>query len=57
MPTICMFRGIKIFMNYRDHLPTHFHAEYGENNCCISAVYQLKILKSSVAACQISNSK
>ncbi|MDF1617477.1 DUF4160 domain-containing protein, partial [Petrocella sp. FN5] len=24
-----MFRGIKIFMNYRDHLPPHFHAEYG----------------------------
>jgi len=36
MPTICMFRGIKIYLNYRDHLPAHFHAEYGEYTCCIS---------------------
>jgi len=36
MPTICMFRGIKIYMNYRDHQPAHFHAEYGEHRCCIS---------------------
>jgi hypothetical protein len=28
MQTICMFRGIKIYINYRDHLPPHFHAEY-----------------------------
>lgn len=32
MPTICMFRGIKIYMNYREH----FHAEYGEYDCCVS---------------------
>ncbi|MDK2946788.1 DUF4160 domain-containing protein [Geotoga petraea] len=36
MPTICMFRGIKIYINYRDHLPPHFHCEYGEFNCIIS---------------------
>lgn len=36
MPTICMFRGIKIYINYKDHLPPHFHAEYGEYNCCIT---------------------
>ncbi len=36
MPTICMFRGIKIYINYRDHLPPHFHAEYGEYDCCVS---------------------
>lgn len=36
MPTISMFRGIKIFMNYRDHLPPHFHAEYGEHKCLVS---------------------
>ena len=28
MPTICMFRGIKIYINWRDHLPPHFHATY-----------------------------
>lgn len=36
MPTICKFRGIKIFVNYRDHFPSHFHAEYGEYNCSVS---------------------
>ena len=36
MPTICIFRGIKIYMNYRDHLPPHFHAEYGECSCSVS---------------------
>jgi len=28
MPTISMFYGIKITMNYNDHSPPHFHAEY-----------------------------
>ncbi|MFO7952431.1 MAG: DUF4160 domain-containing protein [Bacillota bacterium] len=36
MPTICEFRGIKIYINYRDHHPPHFHANYGEYDCCIS---------------------
>lgn len=36
MPTICMFRGIKIYINFRDHLPSHFHAQYGEYDCCVS---------------------
>ena len=29
MPTICMFRGIKIYINWREHQPPHFHAKYG----------------------------
>ena len=28
MPTISTFYGIKITMNYNDHPPPHFHAEY-----------------------------
>lgn len=28
MPTICTFRGIKVFINWNDHLPPHFHAAY-----------------------------
>lgn len=28
MPTISIFYGIKITMNYNDHFPSHFHAEY-----------------------------
>ena len=36
MPTICMFRGIKIYINYRDHQPPHFHASYGDYECSIN---------------------
>lgn len=36
MPTICTFRGIKIYMNYLEHQPPHFHAEYGEYKCAIT---------------------
>ena len=36
MPTISMFRGIKIFMNWNDHKPPHFHAKYGSNEVLIS---------------------
>jgi hypothetical protein len=30
MPEICRFLGIVVYMLYDDHLPPHFHAEYGE---------------------------
>lgn len=30
MPEISRFLGIIIYMYYRDHLPAHFHAVYGE---------------------------
>lgn len=30
MPRISNFYGIAIYMYYRDHLPSHFHAIYGE---------------------------
>jgi hypothetical protein len=30
MPEISRFFGIVIKMFYNDHLPAHFHAEYGE---------------------------
>jgi len=36
MPTISMFRGIKIYMNWREHQPPHFHASYGEDEVLIS---------------------
>lgn len=29
MPLICSFRGIKIYINWREHRPPHFHATYG----------------------------
>jgi hypothetical protein len=30
MPRISKFFGVVIFMYFNDHLPPHFHAEYGE---------------------------
>lgn len=36
MPTISMFRGIKIYMNWREHQPPHFHATYGGEEVIIS---------------------
>lgn len=35
MPIICMFRGIKIYANYNEYIPPHFHAKYGEYECSI----------------------
>ena len=29
MPTISMFRGIKVCIYWSDHMPPHFHAFYG----------------------------
>ncbi len=36
MPTICMFRGIKIYINWNDHMPPHFHAKYGNEEVLVS---------------------
>ncbi len=35
MPEISRFRGIVIRMYYRDHVPPHFHAEYGEHEITV----------------------
>ena len=31
MPEISRFYGIRITMNYAEHLPPHFHATYGDD--------------------------
>lgn len=30
MPTVSSFFNIKIFMNWKEHRPPHFHAKYNE---------------------------
>jgi hypothetical protein len=44
MPEISRFFGLVIKMFYNDHLPPHFHAEYGEHEALIEidtlAVYR-----------------
>lgn len=36
MPTLSSFRGIKVYMNWNDHLPPHFHASYGGKEVIVS---------------------
>ena len=40
MPQISQFFGIVIYMYFNEHLPSHFHAEYGE----AEAVYRIDTL-------------
>lgn len=35
MPRLSQFYGISVYMYYQDHLPTHFHAIYGEHEAII----------------------
>ena len=51
MPTISMFRGIKIYMNWRDHLPPHFHATYGGKEVIIS-IQDLEVLEGTIPSKQ-----
>ncbi|MDF2596035.1 MAG: hypothetical protein K0R69_2376 [Clostridia bacterium] len=38
MPEICMFFGIRITINYNDHVPPHFHAEYNGNKALVDII-------------------
>jgi len=40
MPRVSAFFGIIIYMYYNDHMPPHFHAEYGEHE----AIYEIDTL-------------
>ena len=44
MPEISRFFGIIIRMYYRDHMPPHFHAHYGEYQAEIT-IETLEMLK------------
>jgi hypothetical protein len=35
MPEICRFHGVRVTMNYDEHLPPHFHAAYGSDEAQI----------------------
>lgn len=47
MPTISMFRGIKVFMNWREHQPPHFHAVYGGKECMIT-IENLSVVENGI---------
>lgn len=52
MPTVCMFRGIKIYFNYSEHQPPHFHAQYGGETVCIS-IHDIEVLTGSIPSKQL----
>ena len=52
MSTISTFRVIKIFMNWREHQPPHFHATYGGDEVLIS-IRELEVLEGSIPSKQL----
>ncbi len=47
MPRICEFYGVAIYMYYNDHLPAHFHAQYGEHEAAYE-IDTLEVLRGSL---------
>lgn len=52
MPTICMFRGIKVYINWREHNPPHFHATYGGEEVTI-LINELEVLEGTIPSKQL----
>lgn len=61
MPVVSEFYGIKILMYWNDHMPAHFHAEYGDhkiivdivNGAVIKGIFPSKQLRLVLAWCEI----
>lgn len=51
MPTICMFRGIKIYINWSEHQPPHFHAKYGNDKVSV-AIRELEVMRGALPSKQ-----
>ena len=47
MPTICSFRGIKVFINWREHRPPHFPATYGGEEVLV-LIDELEVFEGSM---------
>ena len=52
MPTISMFRGIKIYINWNDHMPPHFHASYAGQDILVS-INELEVLEGEIPSKQL----
>lgn len=52
MPTISMFRGIKIYINWSDHQPPHFHAKYGDEEVTIT-INDIEVLAGNIPSKQL----
>lgn len=47
MPRISQFYGVIIYMYFNDHLPAHFHAEYGDFES-VYAIETLEVLRGNL---------
>lgn len=52
MPTISMFRGIKVFINWNDHLPPHFHAKYGSEEVIVN-IKDIEVIDGKIPSKQL----
>lgn len=52
MPEISIFYGIRITINYEDHNPPHFHAEYSGNKALIN-IFDVTVLKGGLPKKQL----
>lgn len=52
MPTISMFRGIKIYINWNDHMPPNFHASYAGQDVLVS-IDELEVLEGEMPSKQL----
>ena len=52
LPTISMFRGIKVTINWNDHLPPHFHARYGSDEVIVS-IHDIEVIDGSLPKKQL----
>ena len=52
MPTICMLRGIKVYINWNDHMPPHFHATYGGAEILVS-IEELEVIEGKFPSKQL----
>lgn len=52
MPTISMFRGIKVTINWNDHMPPHFHARYGDQEVIVS-IADIEVIEGTIPKKQL----
>lgn len=52
MPTISTFRGIRVYIYWKDHMPPHFHAFYGSDEVLVS-IEEIEVLEGGIPAKQL----
>ena len=52
MPIISIFLGIKVTINWNDHMPPHFHVEYNDNEAIIN-IKEISVVKGSLPKRQL----